>query len=132
MSSSSHRRQRRSLRRPIVPRRRGRPSHAPVQVRVERYATVTTLHLSGEFDLWAVDQVERRFERALDAVTDQVVFDLRGVTFLDLCGLKLLLRADARARSEAFAVAVVPPPGVAARIFAAVDAGRRLALLDEL
>ncbi len=60
------------------------------------------------------------------------MFDLRGVTFLDVCGLTALLRANARARSESFALGVVPPPGPSARIFTAIDAGGELVLLDDL
>jgi anti-anti-sigma factor len=102
----------------------------PLEVRVERYATAAVLHLSGEFDLCGVGPVERALDRALGAPTDRVVFDLRRVSFLDLCGLNTLLRADARARRESFALAVVPPPGRVARIFAATDTDRELRLLD--
>jgi anti-sigma B factor antagonist len=139
MLDSSHRRQRRSRHRPIVRRRGGRsaprraqPAHEHLRVTIEQHATVAVLRVSGEFDLDAVDRVERSFDQAIDALTDRVVFDLRGVSFLDLCGLRTLLRAHARAQSESFALAVIPPPGPIARIFTVTDAGRELALLDAL
>ena len=135
MTNHSHRGGRRSRRRPIAPRQgarrtRRRPSVVPLEVRVERYATAAVLHLSGEFDLCGVDRIERALDRTLGTPTDRVVFDLRRVSFLDLCGLNTLLRADARARRESFAFAVVPPPGRVARIFAATDTDRELRLLD--
>lgn len=134
MTDHSHRGGRRSRRRPTVRRQgartRSHPPVVPLEVRVERYATAAVLHLSGEFDLSAVGRVERALDRALGAPTDHVVFDLRRVSFLDLCGLNLLLRADARARRESFALAVVRPPGRAARIFAATHADQKLRLLD--
>jgi anti-sigma B factor antagonist len=125
----------RRRRRPIIPRQaarrtRGHPPVVPLEVRVERYATAAVLHLSGEFDLGAVGRVERALDRALGAPTDRLVFDLRGVSFLDLSGLNTLLRADARARRESFALAVVPPSGRAARILAATHADQKLRLLD--
>ena len=101
------------------------PIREPVRVKVEHRATAVLLRVSGDFDLCAVDHVERLFDRAIDARTDRVVFDLRGVTFLDVCGLDALLRANARARSESFALGVVPPPGPSARIFTATEARQR-------
>jgi anti-sigma B factor antagonist len=137
MTSSSHRRRRRSRRRPIVPargtrhaHRRPSPPHAPVHIAVEQHATVALLRVTGEFDLCAVEPVERALGRAVDALTDQVVFDLRGVSFLDLAGVATLLRADARARRRSYCVEVVPPPGAAARIFTLTEADRRLTLVD--
>jgi anti-anti-sigma factor len=127
--------QRRSRRRPIAERGarvRVQPIREPVCVTVEHHATAVLLRVSGEFDLCAVDQVERSFDQAVDALTDRVVFDLRGVTFLDVCGLKTLLRANARARSESFALGVVPPSGPSARIFTATEASGELVLLDDL
>ena len=106
------------------------PIREPVRVRVEHRATAVLLRVSGEFDLCAVDHVERLFDRAIDDRTDRVVFDLRGVSFLDVCGLNTLLKANARARSESFALGVVPPPGPSARIFMATEAGGELFLLD--
>jgi anti-sigma B factor antagonist len=136
---TKHREGRRSRSRPIVPphrsrhaRRRVAASYAPVRVSVEQRATVALLHVSGDFDLAAVDRVEAALDRAIDPLTDAVVFDLRGVSFLDLSGLRTLVRADARARRQSFAMGVVPPPGPAARIFTLTEAGRDLALLDDL
>ena len=133
---TKHREGRRSRRRPIVSpryaRRRPRSSYEPIQVTVEQRATVALLHLRGDFDLAGVDRVEAALDGAIDSLTDGVVFDLRGVRFLDLSGLETLVRADARARRQSFAMGVVPPPGPAARIFALTDVGRELALLDDL
>jgi anti-anti-sigma factor len=139
MTSHPHRRARRTRRRPFAQRRarvRG-PRHSapapdPVRVSFERHARVALLHVSGEFDLGAVASVERALERAVDGPTDDVVFDLRAVSFLDVSGLKTLIRADDRARGEAFSVHVVPPAGLAARIFTLTSLGQALDLVDEL
>ena len=131
MTNHSH--SRRSRRRPILRRSKHRRARAvpPLEVRVEQRASVAVLHISGEFDLRAVAPVERAFDRALRGPTERIVFDLRGVSFLDLCGFETLLRADARARRESFAVAVVPPPGQVARIFEVTETDRELRLLHE-
>ena len=137
MSRSSHLRRHRS-RRQIVPRRGERVACAAVQaglehvqVRVEQQATVALVHIAGEFDLDAVDQVEAALDAAIDGVTDHVIFDLRKVSFIDLSGLRILLRTDARARRESFAVHIVPPPPPVARIFTLTKAGGRLAMLRD-
>ena len=108
--------------------RRAQPRPEPARVDVERRASVAVLHVSGEFDLSAVDRVEAALARATGDRTDRVVFDLRGVSFLDVCGLRTLLRADAR---EPFAVDVVPPPGPASRIFALTEADQWLHLVAD-
>jgi anti-anti-sigma factor len=139
MSSHLRRDGRRSRRRPIAPgrrpgpaQRRGRIAPEPFKVSVEHHATVALVRVSGEFDLRGVASVERALERAVDSRTDEVVFDLRWVSFLDVAGLKTLVRADERAHCESFAVHVVRPVGVAARIFSLTAEGRALALLDDL
>jgi anti-sigma B factor antagonist len=137
MSNHSDRRRRRA-RRPIAPRRgplaqpRRATSLRPprIEVHVEQHATLAVLRVAGEFDLCGVVRVEAALDRAIDSLTDQVVVDLRGVSFLDVSGLRTLVRADERARGESFAFRVVPPPGPGARIFSLTAAGRGLALLD--
>jgi hypothetical protein len=59
-----------------------------------------------------------------------VVFDLGGVTFMDLAALTTLLRADQRGRREGFEVVVVRPPPLGARLFTLSRAGERLTLVD--
>ena len=61
----------------------------------------------------------------------RVVFDLRAVCFLDLAGLRTILRADARGRAEAFEVVVVRPRGTANRVFTLTRAGEQLNIVNE-
>ena len=131
MASSPHRRRSRS--RPIVPAnasRRDRSGPAPFRVSVRHRATVALVRVAGEFDLAAVAPVERAFDHAIGDQTDYVVFDLRGVSFLDLSGLETIVRADERAHREAFAIQVVPPPGLTARLFTQTSPGRSLTLIS--
>jgi anti-anti-sigma factor len=87
------------------------------------------LRIRGEFDWSCVGRVEGALEH-ISAVTKRVVFDLRGLTFIDLRGLKTILRADQRARSGAFEVVVVRPWGLASRVFTLTRAGERLTIVD--
>ena len=61
----------------------------------------------------------------------RLVLDLTAVSFLDLAGLRTILRADARGRAEAFEVLVVRPRGTASRIFTLTRVGELLNLVNE-
>ena len=97
---------------------------------VEQDGTTLYLRLTGEFDHASVRRVDAAFERAAAHVR-RVVFDLRGVSFLDLAGLKTILRAQERSCSEQFDVVVVKPRGLISRIFTLTRAGERLTLVDQ-
>ena len=133
MLSSSHDGRHHSRRRPFD---HGRAAHGrarlvpQVRVRVEQHATVAVLRVSGEFDLCGVDQVEHALDRAVDSLTDQLVLDLRGVSFLDVSGVHTILRADERGRCASYSVEVVAPAALVARIFTLTDTGRRLTFVD--
>jgi anti-anti-sigma factor len=103
-----------------------------LSVAVEESDATLCLQLAGEFDLAAVPSVESALERPSGAAAlRRVIFDLRGLSFLDVAGLRTILRADARGRSEAFEVVVVRPRGVVNRVFTLTRAGEQLNIVDE-
>jgi anti-anti-sigma factor len=76
-------------------------------------------------------------ETALDRLDQapalgRVVFDLRDLRFLDVAGLRTLLRANARGRAEAFEVLVIRPRGTANRVFTLTRAGEQLQMVDNM
>ena len=108
------------------------PYPSPLLVAVEESDATLHVRLAGEFDLAAVPLVEKALDRLSRApVVKRVVFDLTAVCFLDLAGLRTILRADARGRAEAFGVVVVRPRGVANRVFALTRAGEQLNIVNE-
>ncbi|KNB52439.1 STAS domain-containing protein [Streptomyces caatingaensis] len=56
-----------------------------------------TIELVGEIDILAEQQLGPRIEALAGRCRADLVIDLRGVTFLDASGLRLLLRARNRA-----------------------------------
>jgi len=100
-------------------------------VRVEQQGATLLLRLRGEFDRACVGHVEAALGR-ISAITKRVVFDLQGLSFLDARGLKTILRANERARTEPFDVVVVRPLGLASRVFTLTRAGEQLALVDHI
>jgi anti-anti-sigma factor len=108
------------------------PATSPLILAVEESDSTLSLRLAGDFDLAGVDRVEHALDRLRDApVPKRVVFDLRGLAFLGLAGLRTILEADARGRAEAFEVVVVRPRGTANRVFTLTPAGKRLSVIDE-
>ena len=100
---------------------------------VKEWDTTLLLRLAGDFDLSGVGQVEGALDRMSRAPKPRrVVFDLRGLTFLDLAGLRTILRADARGRAERFEVVVVRPRGRANRVFTLTRAGEELSMVGDL
>lgn len=101
-------------------------------VAVEESGATLRLQLAGEFDLAAVPSVENALKRRSDAAAlRRIIFDLRGLSFLDVAGLRTILRADARGRSEAFEVVVVRPRGIVNRVFTLTRVGEQLNMVDE-
>ncbi len=108
------------------------PYPSPLLVAVEESDTTLHVRLEGEFDLAAVPLVEKALDRLSRApVLRRVVLDLSGVCFLDLAGLRTILRADVRGRAEAFEVVVVRPHGTASRVFTLTRAREQLSLVNE-
>jgi anti-anti-sigma factor len=90
------------------------------------------LRLVGEFDRGTVRRVERALDHAFRArPTEQVVIDLRLLTFLDSAGLLTLLRAHERARACALDLVVARPRGIANRVFTLTRAGEVLTMVNE-
>ena len=90
------------------------------------------LRLVGEFDRAAVGRVERALDHVFRAPpTQQVVIDLRLLTFLSTAGLRTLLRAHERAHACALELVVARPRGIANRVFTLTRAGEVLRMVDK-
>jgi anti-anti-sigma factor len=101
-------------------------------VNVEQSGATSRLCLTGEFDLTGVGRVENALDVAFKTpALRRVVFDLRELSFLDLAGLRTILRADQRASEAALELTVVRPRGTANRVFTLTRAGARLSMVDE-
>jgi anti-anti-sigma factor len=101
-------------------------------VRLEQAGTTWRMRLMGEFDLAGVGRVENAFDRVFTAsATRRVVVDLRHLSFLDIAGLRTILRADQRAHLAALELIVVRPSGTANRVFTLTRAGQELTMVNE-
>jgi anti-anti-sigma factor len=102
------------------------------QLSLEESGERSHLRLVGEFDRAAVGRVERALDHVFRAPpSEQVVIDLRLLTFLDTAGLFTLLRTHDRARACAFELVVARPRGIANRVFTLTRAGEVLRMVDD-
>ena len=86
----------------------------------------------GEMDISEADRAEQTLlsvERDEPAI---LVLDLRGLTFLDSTGLRLVLDADGRARRDGRRLAIIPGPEVVHRIFLIAMLDKRLEFIEDL
>ncbi len=90
---------------------RGIGSDLKVSSRTERGATV--LAVSGELDLASVDTLEHAIDTIRATDSKLVVLDLGELEFMDVAGLRAVLRSDQRLRERGQRLAVAAPaPGV--------------------
>jgi len=84
----------------------------------------------GDLDLSTAPELERSIV-GIQGDGRAVLLDLRGVSFMDSSGLRVILAADARARSNGTRLMLVPgPPGVQrAELLTLLD--RRLEFVDD-
>ena len=82
------------------------------------------LRLSGELDIASVGEVERQIDDVEQDPPETLLLDLRGLSFMDSTGLRMILATDARLRAQGRRLVLVPGPEPVHRVF-------RLALLED-
>jgi anti-sigma B factor antagonist len=82
-------------------------SHLKASVRTEPAATVVAL--SGEIDLASFPVLEQAIDDVRDSAPELVVLDLGELEFMDIAGLRAVLRSDERLRERGKRLAVTSP-----------------------
>ncbi len=99
----------------------------PLQLAVDAGANarIVMIEATGDLDLSTAPDLERSLS-GLQSAGRHVVLDLRGLSFMDSSGLRVILAADARARSSGSRFVLVQgSPGVQ-RVFQLTLLDRRL------
>jgi anti-anti-sigma factor len=86
--------------------------------------------VSGELDLSSATELERSLVE-LQRDGGAVVLDLRGLTFMDSSGLRVILAADARARSSGSRFVLVRGAPTVHRVFELTLLDRRLEFVGD-
>lgn len=101
-----------------------------MNVDVERHDGTVLVSLSGDLDLASAPGLDESLRGCEDGA-DTVLMDLRGLSFMDSSGLRVILGADARARSRGSRLVLIPgPPGVQ-RVFQLTLLDTRLEFVDD-
>lgn len=83
--------------------------------------------LDGEFDVSNAPEVEQRLSAAFGPERVDIVVDLRGVRFIDLTVLQVLLRGVARAAERGTRFALIRPHALVWRVFVLTGLSERFA-----
>ena len=89
------------------------------------------LSLTGELDLASAPRVEEELERVERDGPPRLVLDLRGLTFMDSTGLRLIAGADARPRADDRRLTIVQGPPAVRRVFEITRLDERFDIVDE-
>jgi anti-anti-sigma factor len=103
-----------------------------LSISVERRDGAVIVALHGEVDISETDSIQQALASVEKDQPAVMVLDLRDLTFLDSTGLRLVLDADARARSEGRRLALVPGPDVVHRVFQIALLDKRLEFIEDL
>jgi anti-anti-sigma factor len=88
--------------------------------------------VSGELDLETAPELGDHALAALNDVSVHLVLDLRGVTFMDSTGLKVLLAAAHRADLAGGSLVLVAPNRAVSRILTLTGLDKTFVLADDL
>jgi anti-sigma B factor antagonist len=104
-----------------------RPEPFRCEVTHDRWSTLVAFH--GELDLARIDEVDNAL-RALASQQRNMILDLRGLSFIDSSGLRLIVALNALTRRAGFNFTVVRGPAAVQRSFAITGLDSRLVFVD--
>jgi anti-sigma B factor antagonist len=84
---------------------------------VGRNDSMAWVRPAGDLDIDTVHHVESELAELREEGCRNLVLDLRGLTFMDSTGLRLVIRWHTAARDDGFRFAVVPGAEVVQRVF---------------
>ena len=93
----------------------------PLLLALESAAQSTRVYCSGELDLATVEQLERDVSRVVASGCSAVTLDLRGLTFFDCSGLRLLTRLRLDAAIDGWTLRVAYAGGPVGRVLELTD-----------
>ena len=87
--------------------------------------------VAGELDLSSALTFDEEVRRAEERLPRTLVLDLRRLRFLDSTGLRLIMSAQARARTRGRRLAIVQGGEPVKRLFRLAGVNRRLEIVDD-
>jgi len=101
-----------------------------LELRSERRDDEHVIALAGELDLDGAERVAQELRRAEVTDARRVVLDLRDLQFIDSNGVRLIIEADDRLRTEGERLALIRGPRPVHRVFELTGVAERLPFVD--
>lgn len=101
-----------------------------LELRTVRNDDEQVIALAGELDLDGAPRVSEALQRAEAAKVRRIVLDLSHLDFIDSNGIRLILEADARARTDGGTLELVRGPRPVHRVFELTGVAERLPFAD--
>lgn len=76
-------------------------------IRSDRDGVVHTICVTGELDLATAKELQLELERVETTDAESIILDLSGLTFMDSTGVRLLIAAHHRSRSDSNRLALL-------------------------
>jgi anti-sigma B factor antagonist len=80
----------------------------PAEIGADREGDSVILAVSGEVDLATADSLDVAIRQVEETETERIVVDLSDLSFLDSCGLMVLVRASVRHREDGNRLSFIP------------------------
>jgi len=103
----------------------------PLEITAEQHPAQTRAVLIGELDIDSTSGFEEQLAAVEGDSPPILVLDLRRVEFVDSTGLRAVIAADERARSQGRRLAVVSGPNAVARLLEVTQLDQRLEIVDD-
>jgi anti-anti-sigma factor len=103
----------------------------PLTITAESQAEGMRVMFTGELDIAAAQEAEEAVRQAESEGDGALTLDLRGLTFMDSTGLRLLVAADRRAQEAGRTLRIVRGPDPIQRVLELTGLGDKLPLVDE-
>jgi anti-anti-sigma factor len=101
-----------------------------LKITTERRDGTTRVSLRGELDIASTERLDHELQ-ALENDAAVIVLDLREVEFIDSTGVRALIAADERARSNGRRLVVVRGSTAVDRLLSVTQLDRRLEIVDD-
>jgi anti-sigma B factor antagonist len=104
---------------------------SPLEIIIERREGQTRIALVGELDIASTPSLEEGLTEVESDTPGTLILDLRRVDFIDSTGLRAVIAADERARSDGRRFVVVRGPAAVERVFSVTQLDQRLDIVDD-
>jgi anti-sigma B factor antagonist len=103
----------------------------PLTVSAAREDDGVRVVLAGELDIGSAPEVEEVLRKVESDGAPSLTIDLRGLTFMDSTGLRMLVAADKRAKDASRSLRIIRGPAPVQRILDLTGLGDKLPLVDD-